>query len=380
MMRRGEIGGSGLFRKVLIAVVSLQMAISPIAFADGPSFLRLFGKQKVEANPNNEYTLTEVEGPWLIYARTFSGEDGKQQAHRLVLELRKNYNLKAYVYKEAFDFSQPFADIGPNHRPLKYANSTRYDAYAVLVGEFDSVDHPDVKNTLATLKKIQPTSLDNASLESEAMPISSVKRIQEQLKKNGNRTGRGPMSSAFVTRNPMLPENFTQPPEVDSFVRSLNDKVEHSLLTCPGKFTVVVRTFEGLSATSISGYVKKDFTPSPDRLDLSANTANKMVKALRAKGVEAYEFHDRTKSIVTIGSFDSLGQVGPNGFEYDPAIQRVMTEFRATERVGTDAKTGQLVRYSNAVDKIPFDVEPRPIAVPRATKRSFYSAALGRNE
>lgn len=380
MMWRGRICGLRIVRLLLIAALSLQLMQPTAVRADGPSFLRLFGKQKIEANPGKEYMLTEVEGPWLIYARTFSGPDGKQQAHRLVLELRKDYNLKAFVYKEAFDFTKPFAELGPNQRPLKYANSTRYDAYAVLVGEFDSVDHPEVKNTLATLKRIQPTTLSETPLESEATPIFSVKRIQEQLKKNGNRAGRGPMSHAFVTRNPLLPENFTQSPEVDSFVRKLNENVEHSLLDCPRKFTVVVRTFEGLSATSISGYIQKDFTPSPDRLDQSASSANKMVKALRAKGVEAYEFHDRTKSLVTIGSFDSLGQEGPNGFEYLPEIKRIMTEYRATERVGTDAKTGQIVRYSNAIEKIPFDVEPKPIAVPRATKRSFYSAAIGRND
>jgi len=184
------------------------------------------------------------------------------------------------------------------------------------------------------------------------------------------------MYHAFVTRNPLLPETFTQAPEIDSFVHSLNRNVEHSLLECPGRYTVVVRSFEGLATTMIGGKVKDELTPSKDRLDASMATANRMVAALRKQGVEAYEFHDRTRSIVTIGSFDSLGGNGPTGFQYTPEIQRVMSEYAANEKVGRDPQ-GNYVRYVNNIDKIPFDVRPFPIAVPRVSKRSLYSGMLG---
>ncbi len=366
------------FGSSLLCCLVMSSITLPVAHADGPGFLRLFGRQKIEANPSKDYELTELEGPWLILAQTFSGPEGKSQAQKLVIELRRDYNLPAFVYDEQFDFTQPFAQLGPNQRPLRYANAAQYDAYAVLVGEFDSVDHPDVKTTLATLKKIQPVIFNEVTPESEVGAMASIRRIHNQLKKVNPNSTKGPMSNAFVTRNPLLPESFTQAPEVDSFVRNLNKDVEYGLLKCEGKYTVVVRTFEGLSTTMVGGFVKNDIEPSSERLDLSANLANQMVVALRKKGVEAYEFHDRSKSLVTIGSFASLGRMGPNGFEYDPLIRHVMTEYSASERFGTDPNTGAVVRYFNNINKIPFDVKPHPISVPKATKRSLYSAALGR--
>ncbi|WP_235934914.1 hypothetical protein [Candidatus Laterigemmans baculatus] len=350
-----------------------------LATADGPSFLRLFGARKVEADPEQAYELTEVEGPWMILAETFSGPEGKKQAHQLVIELRRDYNMPAYVYKENFDFTRPVGSFGPDRKQLRYANAARYEAYAVLVGEFDSVNHPELKSTLQTLKTIQPGVFQQVSPETEVGPMAAIRRIHQQLTQGEQRKTRGPMFNAFVTRNPMLPDNFTQAPEVDSFVRRLNENVEHSLLDCKGKYTVVVRTFEGLSTTMIGGKVEKDLKPSSERLDQSADLANQMVMALREKGVEAYEFHDRSKSIVTVGSFESLGRPVGNGFEYAPEIRRTIEQYASGERFERDTQ-GRMVRVANHIKKIPFDVEPHPIAVPKVTKRSLYSAAtsLGR--
>lgn len=359
--------------------VCLTAAAASRVEAGGPSFLRLFGLQKISADPSKSYELTEVEGPWMILAETFSGPEGKKRAHQLVIELRRDYNLPAYVYEEGFDFSRPVGSFGPDQKPLRYANAMSYEAYAVLVGEFDSINHPELKPTLLTLKTIQPRVFQDVSPETEVGPMAAIRRIHQQLTKSDKGKTRGPMFNAFVTRNPMLPDNFTQAPEVDSFVRRLNENVEHSLLDCKGKYTVVVRTFEGLSTTMIGGKLKKDLNPSSDRLDASADLANQMVLALREQGVEAYEFHDRSKSIVTIGSFESLGRPVGNQFEYDPAIRQVMKEYASGEQFERDPQ-GNMVRVAKHIKEIPYDVSPHPIAVPKASKRSFYSAAaqLGR--
>ncbi len=372
------IGFTHVLRGGLVALLAASL-LPTLATADGPSFLRLFGARKVEADPEQAYELTEVEGPWMILAETFSGPEGKKQAHQLVIELRRDYNMPAYVYKENFDFTRPVGSFGPDRKQLRYANAARYEAYAVLVGEFDSVNHPELKSTLQTLKTIQPGVFQQVSPETEVGPMAAIRRIHQQLTQGEQRKTRGPMFNAFVTRNPMLPDNFTQAPEVDSFVRRLNENVEHSLLDCKGKYTVVVRTFEGLSTTMIGGKVEKDLKPSSERLDQSADLANQMVMALREKGVEAYEFHDRSKSIVTVGSFESLGRPVGNGFEYAPEIRRTIEQYASGERFERDTQ-GRMVRVANHIKKIPFDVEPHPIAVPKVTKRSLYSAAtsLGR--
>ena len=46
---------------------------------------------------------------------------------------------------------------------------------------------------------------------------------------------------------------------------------------------------------------------------------------LRFKGFEAYQFHDRNASIVTVGSFDSVGTPREDGkTEINPTILRIM--------------------------------------------------------
>lgn len=367
------------FAICLLAIAGLFSSPQPAA---GQSVLKLFRSKKVEANPEKDYLLTEVEGPWLILAETFTGPSGQERARQLVMELRRDFDLPAWYYKEKFDFSRPDISLGPDQKPLRYANPARYEAFAVMVGEFDSVDHPSIDKTLEKIKKIEPETFRTVTADTEVGAMSTIRRMHSQLNdllKADNREARGPMFNAFVTRNPLLPESFTKSPEVDSFVRKLNQGVEHSLLENEGKFTVVVRTFEGLSTTVIGGRTKNEIIPSKDRLDASMDLANQMVAALRKKGVEAYEFHDRTKSLVTIGSFDSLGYDGPNGFQYSPEIQNIMKEFSGTQRVGLDPNKN-MVSYTNNINKIPFDVSPYPIAVPKVSKRSFYQAALGRDK
>ena len=45
----------------------------------------------------------------------------------------------------------------------------------------------------------------------------------------------------------------------------------------------------------------------------AAKKADKLTKALRKKGYEAYQFHDRYASIVTVGSFNSVGTPRADG-------------------------------------------------------------------
>ena len=106
-----------------------------------------------------------------------------------------------------------------------------------------------------------------------------------------------------------------------------------------------------------------------------------MTRKLRAQGVEAYQFHDRSRSLVTIGSFDTLGRELPDGrFEYDAEIRQVMKEFSAFNvrpELAQQVPAGSKGVASNNVAMIPFDVEPTPISVPKPTRRSLYGATFG---
>jgi hypothetical protein len=175
---------------------------------------------------------------------------------------------------------------------------------------------------------------------------------------------RGPLASAFATRNPLLPDEVSAPNGVDEFVARLNKGVEHSLLENRGRFTVKVGTFRGSSTINqreIEDIKTRD--KYSDKLQVAADNAHRLTVALRKKGIEAYEFHDRMESIVTVGSFTSEQQVSQ--------IYKVVEQFRATE--GKDPKTGKAGLKPVTLGGIKCDVEPLPIEVPRRSLAADYS-------
>jgi hypothetical protein len=107
----------------------------------------------------------------------------------------------------------------------------------------------------------------------------------------------------------------------------------------------------------------------------AAKKADALARALRMKGYEAYQFHDRYASIVTVGSFNSTGTPRADGrIEINPDIHKVMTTF------GADPKEGENLQNAlkaSGLDKqtlampvksligIPFDIQPLPVQVPK---------------
>ncbi len=357
----------------------LLAATAAPALGDGPSLWKMFGRRGVEAKVNKSYELTEVDGPWMILAANFAGEGAKGRAERLALEIRRDMKLPAFIHHEHFDFTGKVSKRVELAEKLRYANQYEYEAYAVLVGEYDTVEHPAIDRDLAAIKVAKPSVLtDAAEVAAETAttnPVTTLKAMHQRFADRKADKSKGPMAGAFVTRNPMLPDDYFDAPEVDSFVRQLNEDKSHSLLDCEGKFTVVVKTFEGMGKL-VSAATNSNFEPSSERMDKYAADADKMVRELRAQGVDAYQFHDRTRSIVTVGSFDTLGRELPGGdFEYDPAIRSVAQEYSAFNSKVAH-QYGQGIA-ANHIAMIPYDVKPTPIAVPKATKRSFYNSTFG---
>lgn len=355
------------------------------AFADPPSLLRMFGRgTSVEADTSKDYTLSEEDGPWMILASTQVGEGSKDRAQKLALEIRSELGLQAFVYNEKFDFTGTVAFDARTSRKAKYANEYQYDAYAVLVGEYDSVDHPSIDRDLERVKTHVPDTLADpnaiAAETSGTNPVTAVKAMASRWKRSGEKASKGPMAGAFVTRNPMLPEEYFESPTVDSFVSQLNEGVPNSLLKCDGKYTVIVKTFQGMAAIQ-DGKMDKEFEPDGNRLDKFAKDADKMCSRLRKQGVDAYQFHDRTRSIVTVGSFDELGRQLPNGqFEYTAPIRKLMQQYSALNvrpELARQVPAYQKGVASNNIGMVPFDVQPVPIAVPKLSKSSMYKAAFG---
>lgn len=346
------------------------LAVSPLE--------KLFSLKRVEADPDKPYRLTQQHGPWMIMACSFSGKDAPEQAHDLVLELRKRYKIEAYVYRKTFDLRDQGSTRGVDQfgrpRPVRYRRGDQVDEVAVLVGNYRSVDDPEGQETLQKLKYFQPDCLRLERDKPTSRNLASWRLFWSQVSREKRK--KGPMRYAMMTANPMLPEGYLAPKGVDPLVIEANRGVEHCLLDCPGKYTVQVATYTGRIAArqqEVPRLVKARFDRSNSKLVQAAENAHKMTKALRIKGYEAYEFHDRYASIVTVGSFDWHTRRLPNGRpEVNPAIQAVIDHF-GPKQTNLGGQTGGLAVQT--LIGIPFDMQPKAVHVPR---RSI-SAELNRD-
>jgi hypothetical protein len=381
----------------------------------------------LQANPNADgYSLTQDSGPWLIVAASFSGNGAEKQANELASELRDKFHLHAYVHEMDFKFKDDSGNDGKygstNRRRLRRGDEIR--EIAVLVGDFASISGPDAQQMLTYVKSLEPAAL-NVDPDQTSQTLAEARRIEEaSLEKLGKAKKHGPMGQAFFTRNPLLPREYFVPKGVDKFVAQMNEGVEHSLLDCPGRQTIKVATFRGktilqtsakddVATTSFWGGHKKD---DKNPLIEAAENAHLLAKELRAHGFDAYEFHDRDESIVTIGAFAQVTQQLPDGRVVAiPEVQKIVQTFDASfdtpadplSNIGNDSRTQRLVeerqhevsaklnnqqaqivpgmnpkhvkilsghgKYVKVERIIPMDVHPQVIDVPKRSVSSAYA-------
>ena len=341
----------------------------------------LMPSTKVEADPNKEYVMDDGNGPWLIMATTFSGEGAEDQARELVQELRKRFNLEAYTHAKTFDFTGTVQGRGLNkfgeQARMRYRKEIELKEIAVLVGNYPSHDDADAATTLEKLKKMQPATLDPRERETTNQTLAVLRRVQQSLVPEGDeRRAKGPMGKAFITRNPLLPKEFFVQKGVEDFVVKMNEGVKYNLLNCPGKYTLKVATFNGkvvLDQKQVQDF-ESGRASMKSNLIKAAEDAETLAHALRAKGYEAYSFHDRFSSIVTVGSFNSTGTPRADGkIEINPHIHQVMEIFAADPVPGTAGFTVKKVLG------ISFDIQPEIVHVPRpASESTFADRMMGR--
>jgi hypothetical protein len=299
-----------------------------------------------------DFKLTRKQGPWMIMVaaitnvdeeRRIKGMSASQAADQLVQELRKK-KLAAYIYE---------------------MNET----ITVFVGDYRSNNDEALKKDLKYIKEgFKPKFLMD--------------------EKNGGlfakTPGRpGPLSKAFVTVNPLLsPEEVKQKSfdkEAMKLTMALNSDGDYSLLKSKGRYTLIIATFHGNSIMQVGNRTdakamarfEKSFGSN---LDQTGEEAWALTQALREakkagydENYEAWVFHDRHKSVVTIGSFND-----PN----DPKIQTLATQFRA--KPGRHPQTGEdmMTPETFTVPRRPapgrladrmwiFDGTPRLMEVPR---------------
>jgi hypothetical protein len=341
-----------------VALILFAAAGAIASRANGQLWKQFAPASKSEANKSAstakaDYTLTQENGPWLIMTTSFSGDGAQEQANELASELRERFQLRAYVTEMSFDFSEesPGKGLDGYGAPIRrrYQRGNHIQEIAVLVGDFQSIDDPEAQKTLETIKNLQPNTLNTESGRS-AESLAQLRQWEDAMfEKMGKTKKRGPMGKAFLTRNRLLPREYFVPKGVDDFVAKMNSGVEYSLLTCPGKYTVQVATFRGKTILQTSG--KEPETPrsfwkwkkkeDQNPLVEAAENAHLLAAEFRAHGIEAYEFHDRTESIVAIGSFEQAGGKTQDGNVVpSPSMQKIIEKFGAAYNTPSDPLRG----------------------------------------
>ncbi|MCA9043537.1 MAG: hypothetical protein KDA69_04405 [Planctomycetaceae bacterium] len=282
--------------------------------------LPVLGGSRIEADPSKEYRLTHHRGPWMIMVATMHSLDGEtpeggktpdEAAHELVIELRQ-LGLPAYVheYEPGNDRVATYDRLG---REEKRKNLHRRRSVSVIAGNYPDIESKVAQDTLKWIKKLNP------------------KCLQEGVIYDPTPGRPGPLAGAFLTPNPLLSQEELIQRERDPLLITLNSGERHSLYENNGKYTLVIARFYGKSDSvlpgkeepSILSYVEKG-----NDLNDAAQAAQELVVVLRGKydvspgghfnNVEAYVWHDRYESIVTVGSFSS---------PQDPNIKRYMALF-----------------------------------------------------
>ena len=248
--------------------------------------------------PIEPYLLTKEAGPFMVLAHSFRGPDATRYALALVLELRRDFGLPAWIYQEKVQPLHsnlrnvpPTANDYVRQPQLTEPERTRiYDEALVLVGNCKTTDESE--DLLRKVKHLHPKCIDGMP---QMLPW---------------RKGKG-LSRALRVTNPYVPAQYLFPRKADPLITQMNAGPQ-SLFNCPGRYTVQVGEFSGRS--TIAGRETrmvddKGLKSSP--LMSAAEDAQKMADALAADpevtrtGYRPYVYHDRSSSKVTVGSFDS---------------------------------------------------------------------------
>lgn len=310
-----------LDRCVFLACFGLLLLSSSAASAQ-----LLRAPKKLETDSSKSYVVTKKCGPWMIMVTSLRGNpndpesiaNANKAAHELVVELRKK-GIPAWTHEQKGELEE-IASYDRNGKSVKRFVASQRNRICVLAGEYSSIDVDDKDLTKAKHAKIAQDTL------------TWMQNYRPKALANGNfkpTPGRpGPLSRAFLTLNPMFTEEEIQQMafDKDPLLKQLNKGQNFNLLMNPQKYSLIIATFQGSSkhvlatgedqerkATSKFDLMldnKKNIS-----LDKAAQSAWTLVHLLRNQGQEAYVFHERFRSVVTVGGFSD-----PN----DPRIAKLV--------------------------------------------------------
>jgi len=293
---------------------------------------------RIEADRNKTYHLGKKHGPCMIKVASFSGlteqqaENSREAASQLVYLLRKK-GIPAYVYQQE-ERVEDVPAVDRLNRSRRRAITTQHAEIVVLAGNYGSVDDKVAQQTLQFIKKLSPKVMVELKGREVEWPV--------------------PLQKAFLSRNPLLtPEELAQRTR-DPLLLKLNSGVQYSLLENKGKYTLVVATFNGNSVIKPQSFKSFDRGleggGSAVSLDAAGKEAMEVATILRNQhNLEAYVWHERYRSIVTVGSFRS---------PHDPQIAKLVEMCKAKHKQDPHTRQEVLVAESVQLPRKPNDRSP----------------------
>jgi hypothetical protein len=279
--------------------------------------------------PIEPFLLRKENGPFMIMAHTFRGPEATRYALALASEIQSVHRLKAYIFHLKIQPGgsnirnvQPTApDYIPNGDmgvPEKYRI---FDEAAVLVGDCATLD--EAEKLLKVVKKIKPQCLDALPTiwhhrkgqglfraHITANPLQAAQRLYpgRNPKVAGSGAGALPTRPGDTFDPFVAAAAFEQTRKVDPLVKRMNGG-PRSLYSCPGSYTLQVAEYTGRTSPNPkdprfndSSFFKKSplATAADDAERLAENIAK--CKSLDP-ALRPYVYHDRERSIVTLGAF-----------------------------------------------------------------------------
>jgi hypothetical protein len=286
---------------------------------------------------NAEFAVTPAAGPWMILASSYTGPMAAQMAHELVLHIRNNCKLPAYVFNRGKEEREKQAEEIRKMRKLAPDAPVRTyrieDQYAVLIGGYKDME--TARKALDDIRKLPPPDNRLCNIVWNAGPGD-----KDGKKGMAERAFLSPFKTAFVVRNPTVP---APPPEdkPDPFLKELNAGEKYSLFKCGKPWTLAIKDYYGScevqNRLSGGGTILGKIGGGKNQGDLlaaSALQAHELARILREHmHLEAYVLHTRNRSVVSVGGFDSAD---------DPKLIQMQQQLAKLQFQGAGAAVLQL--------------------------------------
>ena len=311
----------------------------------------------IEAIPGKRYLLTEKHGPWMVMVTSLEDKPGDEgnaaldAADQMVYQLRRR-GIPAYIYQTE-EVRERFASRDPLGQEQRRVTRAQAGMVAVLAGNYQDADAPLAKRTLAEIR-------------SKKLNLPIMVKSPETGKENKILFT---FQKAFLSRNPLLAAEQATTRVKDPLILKMNAHVDHSLFSNKGKYSLIVASMYGTSQVQSEGKRQEQKLGALEVAEMEAWQLCQLLNnnpKLKQLGMEAYVFHERNRSIVTVGAFDTKD---------DPEIRRATEAFQAkyvrnpetqqdvlvAECIHIQAKPGQMPLKSWAFDPMPklFEVPTR---------------------